>query len=74
VLRGGSENPPSPPLRKGGESWRRVLDRAEGIGYKSPLSGKWQGWPGGAENKPSRGVDREVELGYKNKCRSGGQG
>jgi len=37
------------------------------------LSWKWKGWPGGAENKLPGGVDREGELGYKNKCRSGGQ-
>jgi len=29
--------------------------------------------PFGAENKPPGGVDTEAELGYKNKCRSGGQ-
>jgi hypothetical protein len=35
--------PPNPPLREGGESLEKVLDRAGVIGYKSPLPGRRAG-------------------------------
>jgi len=72
VRQGRQIKSPLTPLGDKGGKLKKGLDRAGVIGYKSPLPGRRQGWPGGAEKNPQRGVDTEGELGYKNSCRSGG--
>jgi len=53
VRKGRQVKCPLTPLEKRGGKLKTGLDRAGVIGYKSPLPGRRQGWPGGAGNKPN---------------------